>query len=60
MTVKMEVIYPALQVHGENQTHQTQIMVTMEMTDKDVVYPMEVCLHSHELHLRAFSTVDQK
>ena len=56
----MQIIDPSLQVHGEDQTHQAEVVVTVEVADEDVVYPVEVCLHPHKLHLRTFATVDQE
>jgi hypothetical protein len=35
-------------------------MVSMQVTNEDVIDAMEVCLHSHELHLSSFPTIDQE
>lgn len=60
VTVKMKVIGSAQQVHGEDQSHQTKIMVTMKVRDEDMVDAMQIYLIAHELHLRPFSAIDQK
>ena len=47
-------------MHGEKQPHQTEVMVAVKMGNEDVVYAVQVCLETHQLHLRPFSTVDEK
>ena len=59
-TVKVEVIGAAHQVHGENKSHQAEIVIAVEMRDKNVVDSMEVRLKTHQLHLGAFATIDKK
>jgi hypothetical protein len=35
-------------------------MIAVQMTDEDVIYPMKVSLHAHELHLSSFATINQE
>jgi hypothetical protein len=44
----------------EDKSHETQIMVSMQVADKNVIDTMEVCLHAHELHLSSFPAIDQE
>jgi hypothetical protein len=56
----MKVIGSPLEMHGEDQTHQTKVVVAMKMTNEDVIDPVEVSLELHQLHLSAFAAVDEK
>ncbi len=58
MTVQMEVGYPALQVHTKEEAHQSQVVITMKMTDKNRMDFMIGKLILHQLHLRAFATIN--
>ena len=60
MAVDMEVVGTSLQVHGEDQTKEPEIMITMQVTDEDVIDAMEVSLLLHQLHLCAFAAVNEK
>jgi hypothetical protein len=57
VAVKVKVICPALEVHGKKQSHQSEVMVSMQMADENVVDPVEICLKAHQLHLCTFSTI---
>jgi hypothetical protein len=35
-------------------------MVAVQMADENMLHTVKIGLHSHELHLSSFSTVDQK
>jgi hypothetical protein len=56
----MQVVNSSLKVHGKDQSHKAQIMVTMQMTYKDVVNAMKISLQTHKLHLRSLTTIDKK
>jgi hypothetical protein len=56
----VQVVDPSLKVHGKNQSHQSEIMIAVKMADKYVVDPVEICLKTHELHLRRFAAVNQE
>jgi anti-sigma-K factor RskA len=56
----MKISGAFLQVHGKEQAHQPQVMIAMQMADKDVIYFVDWDLVSHQLHLSAFTAVDQK
>lgn len=60
MAVDMQFVRPLLQVHGEDEAHQPQEMVAVQVADKDVVDAVEVGLQLHELHLGALATVNQE
>jgi hypothetical protein len=47
-------------MHCEHQTHETEIMVAVQMTNKNITGAMKVCLVFHQLHLCAFSAVDHE
>jgi len=59
-TVQVQIVGAAIQVHGEQQSHQPQIMIAMQVRDEDVADAVQVGLNFHQLHLRALATVDQK
>jgi hypothetical protein len=48
-----------LQVHGGKQAHQSKIMVTVEVTYKDVTNALMLYLVSHQLHLCTFAAIYQ-
>jgi hypothetical protein len=58
VTVEVQIRRTALQVHGKDQAHQTQVMIAVQVTDKDVIDAVVRCAKTHELHLRGFTTVD--
>jgi hypothetical protein len=60
VTIKMQVVNSSLKVHSKDQSHKAQVMVTMQMSYKDVVDAMKISLQTHELHLRSFATIDKK
>ena len=60
VTVKVQVISPALKVHREDQAHEPQIMIAVQVTDENMVDTMKVYLEMHELHLHTFTAVDQE
>jgi hypothetical protein len=60
MAVQMKIIGSSQQVHGKNKSHQSQVMIAMEMADKDVINAMKVGLKPHELHLGSFATIHQE
>jgi len=47
-------------MHGEDQTHQSKIMIAVQVADEDVIDPVEVSLHPHKLHLRGFAAIHQE
>ena len=47
-------------MHGKDQTHQTQVMVSMQVADKNMIDTMEIYLEPHQLHLCPFSAVYKK
>jgi hypothetical protein len=60
MAVNMQIIHPALEMHGEDKTHQPEIMIAMQVADENVIDSMKAGLILHELHLRCLATVDEK
>jgi hypothetical protein len=49
-----------LQLHGEYQSHEPQIVIAMEVGNEDVADAVEVNLISHHLHLRRLTAIDQE
>ena len=60
MTVQMQVIYPSLEMHRKNQSHQSQVVITVQVADENMIDSVEIGLQTHELHLRSFTTVNQE
>jgi hypothetical protein len=60
MTVKVKVSRSTIQMQGKEQTHEPQVMVTMQVGDKDVINAMEVQVILCQLNLRSLSTINQK
>lgn len=47
-------------MHGKDQSHQTQEVITVQMTDEDVTDAMEINLVAHHLHLATFTAIDEE
>ena len=47
-------------MHGEDKPHETEIMISMKVTDKDVIDAMKIYLQAHELHLCPFAAVNEE
>ncbi len=60
VAVKMKVIDSPLQVHRKKQSHEAEVVIAVQMADEDMVDPVKISLQTHELHLRAFSTIHQE
>ena len=60
MAVDVKIVGSMMQVHRKDQAHQSEVMVTVQMADKDVADAVKVCLVFHQLHLSAFTTVDEE
>jgi hypothetical protein len=56
----MQVIRSALQVHGKDQPHKTEVMVAMQMTDEYMIDAMVAYIKPHQLHLGSLTTIDHK
>ena len=57
-TIKMKVILSSQEMHGEQQAHQSEVVITMQMTDEDVVDFMMAEVVSLELQLAGLSAVN--
>lgn len=60
LAVNMKVICPSQQVHRKNEPHKAKVMITVQVTDEDVIDPVQVGLETHELHLGTFAAIDQE
>src|SRR5690348_6173447 len=60
MTEDVQISHPTLQVHGEQQAHESQVMIAMKVADEDMIDAVEVCLQFHQLHLRSFAAIQQE
>jgi hypothetical protein len=47
-------------MHREDQSHQSVVVIAMQVADEDVIDSMKVRLNLHELHLGCLTAVDQK
>ena len=48
-----------LQVHGEQQAHESQVMISVQMAYKDTADLMKAYAVTDQLHLGAFSAVNK-
>jgi hypothetical protein len=60
MTVKVKVICSPKQMHGEDQAHHTEVMIAVKMGYQNMIDAVQVCLKTHELHLRTLPAIDKK
>ena len=60
MAVEMQIVCPSEEMHCKDKPHQAQVMITVQMTYKNIVDPVKIGLKPHELHLSAFATIDQE
>lgn len=60
VAVQVEGSFPVLEVHGEEQAHQPEVMITMQVTDENVPDPMDVNSIVGELYLGTFAAINQK
>ena len=58
--VNMKIFSAATQVHGIDQAYQTEDMISMQMTDKDVVNPAYFGSILYQLHLGTLSAIYEK
>ena len=47
-------------MHGEDQAHQPEVMIAMQVTDEDPLDAVNAQSEFDELHLGSFATVDQE
>jgi hypothetical protein len=45
---------------GEDQSHEPEVMIAMQVTDEDMVDAMHARVKFHQLDLRGFTAVDQE
>jgi len=57
---QLQITGATLQVHGEQQPHQSEVMVTVQVADEDTIYAEAGELVTHQLHLCPFATIDEK
>jgi hypothetical protein len=60
MAVQVKFVSPVLQLHGENESDKTQVMITVKVADENMVYAMKVYLITHHLHLGSFAAINEK
>ena len=58
--VDVQFIATLLQVHGEEQAHQPQVVITVQVADEDVVDFMKRYLVAAQLDLYPLTTVDEE
>ena len=60
MAVEVKIIRASKQMHGKDQSHKPEVVITVEVRDQNVIDTMKVCLVPHQLHLCSFAAVDQE
>lgn len=60
IAVEVQIIRTLLQVHGKEQAHQSQVMITVQVTDENMIDLMKRHLVAAQLHLHTFTAIDQK
>lgn len=60
LAVDVQVFFAVVQVHGEEQAHQAQVMIAMQVRDKYMINAMDVSVKAGKLQLCAFTTINQK
>jgi hypothetical protein len=58
-SVQVQVLLTALQMHSGQEAYQAEIMVTVQVTDKYIVYPAGLGAVFFQLHLRTLAAVYQ-
>ena len=58
--VNVQIIRPPLQVHGRDQSHQAEIMIAVQVGDKNMIDPVKFNLVPVHLNERTFSAIYQK
>jgi len=58
--VNVEWRHASIEVHCEKETHQSQVVVAVEVTYKNVIDAMMAQVHLVQLHLCSFPAVDQE
>lgn len=58
--VNMEIVFPMQEMHGEQQPHESQEMVTVQVADENVIDFKCTQLKALELLLTAFSAIDEE
>jgi hypothetical protein len=53
-------VHATLQMHGKDQPQQPKIMIAVQVTDENVINTVKVSLVPHELHLGAFTAVNEE
>ena len=56
----VEVVCAPEQVHGKDQAHQSQVVVAMQMGNKYMADAVKIFLVAQQLHLSAFTAVDEE
>lgn len=60
MTVQVQIGGSVHEVHGEDQSHQPEVMIAMKVTDENVPNAVKTDLKFHQLHLGSFPAIDQE
>jgi hypothetical protein len=55
----MKIIFPFVEVHREKEASETQIVVSVKVTDEDVINLVEAGANLSELHLHSLTTIYQ-
>ena len=60
VTIYVQVVGSTLQMQRKNEAHQSEVMIAVQMANEDMIDSMKVGLHTHELHLGSFATINQE
>lgn len=59
-TVQMKVAFASLKVHGEQQSGETQVVIAMQVADKNVIDLLRTEIIPTQLVLATFAAVDEE
>lgn len=60
MAVQVQIVDSSLKVHREDQAHQAKVMISVQVTDENMIEPMKVYSLAHQLHLCGLTTIHKE
>lgn len=60
MAVEVQISCSVIQVHGKEQAHEAEVMIAMQVRNKNMMDAMNGAVVLHQLHLCAFSAIHQE
>ena len=56
----MQRVHATVEVHGEQETNESEVVIAMQVTDEDMLKPVMAEVELAHLHLGAFPAVDEE